>query len=71
MEGRIQTREWDDRDGNKRRSTEIVANQVVFLGSRAESPDDASVEPEMQRATAPLTEARQPEVEITDDDIPF
>lgn len=34
LEGRIQTREWEDRDGNKRYTTEIVADRVLFLGSR-------------------------------------
>lgn len=32
IEGRIQTRKWEDRDGNTRYSTEIVANDVQFLG---------------------------------------
>src|SRR5438309_11702546 len=32
LEGRLQTRSWDDKDGNKRYTTEIVATQVVFLG---------------------------------------
>ena len=32
IEGKIQTREWTDRDGNKRYMTEIVATNVVFLG---------------------------------------
>ncbi len=33
IEGRIQTRSWDDRDGVKRYRTEIVANSIQFLGS--------------------------------------
>lgn len=33
VEGRIQTRSYDDKDGNKRYVTEIVANDVQFLGS--------------------------------------
>ena len=32
VEGRIQTREWQDRDGNRRWTTEIVAQTVQFLG---------------------------------------
>ena len=32
IEGRIQTREWEDKEGQKRRTTEIVANTVQFLG---------------------------------------
>ena len=34
IEGRIQTSSWEDKDGNKRYTTEIVANDVQFLGSR-------------------------------------
>jgi single-strand DNA-binding protein len=33
VEGRIQYRQWDDKDGNKRTSTEIVAQNIVLLGS--------------------------------------
>jgi len=36
IEGRLQTREWDDKNGQKRSTTEIVANRVVFLGSKGE-----------------------------------
>jgi single-strand DNA-binding protein len=32
VEGRIQTREWQDRDGNRRWTTEVVAQTVQFLG---------------------------------------
>ena len=34
VEGRLQTREWQDKDGGKRTATEIVASNVVFLGGR-------------------------------------
>jgi len=34
VEGRLQTRSWDDRDGNKKYMTEIVASDIQFLGSR-------------------------------------
>lgn len=34
VQGRLQTRTWDDKDGNKRRSTEIVADRVVFIGGK-------------------------------------
>ena len=32
LEGRIQYRDWEDKTGNKRTTTEVVANQIVFLG---------------------------------------
>jgi single-strand DNA-binding protein len=38
IEGRLQTREWEDKEGQKRRTTEIVANTVQFLGGRGEGP---------------------------------
>src|SRR4030042_7218180 len=40
IEGRIQTREWEDRDKNKRYTTEIVATQMQMLGARG--PADVS-----------------------------
>jgi single-strand DNA-binding protein len=38
IEGRIQTREWQDRDGNRRWTTEIIARDIQMLGGR----DDVS-----------------------------
>ena len=32
LEGRLRTRSWEDKDGNKRYTTEIIANDVQFLG---------------------------------------
>ena len=47
VEGRIQTRDWEDRDGHKRTTTEIVATTVQFLsggqsGARHDSASDPS-----------------------------
>ncbi len=36
IEGRLQTREWTDKEGKKNWSTEIVANQVTFLGQKGD-----------------------------------
>lgn len=33
IEGRLQTREWNDKEGNKRYTTEVIAQRVQFLGS--------------------------------------
>jgi len=70
VEGRLRTREWNDRDGNKRRTTEIVINQMVLLGSRGEGGSDAAYSTTAS-APEPLPEAPGAEPEITDDDIPF
>jgi single-strand DNA-binding protein len=37
VEGRLQTRAWEDNVGNKRTSTEIVANEMIVLGDRKDS----------------------------------
>ena len=70
IEGRIQTREWDDRDGNRRRTTEIVAREMKMLGSRS---DEMGMGSGAQRPASRASQPSQPsqEVEITDDDIPF
>ena len=45
IEGRLQTRHWDDQEGNKHTSVEIVANEMIILGERRES-GEAGVESE-------------------------
>ena len=40
VEGRLQTREWEDRDGNRRWTTEVVAREIQFLGGRGGGGDD-------------------------------
>ena len=40
VEGRLQTRQWEDRDGNNRYTTEVVANDIQFLGGRGGGGDD-------------------------------
>lgn len=44
VEGRLQTNEWEDRDGNERQTTEIVADTVQFLGGDA-TPDGREPKP--------------------------
>ncbi len=42
IEGKIRTRSYDDKDGNKRYATEIVADQMQMLGKRQDSQSDES-----------------------------
>lgn len=37
VEGRLQIRDWTDKDGNKRRSAEVIADHVYFGGSKTET----------------------------------
>jgi single-strand DNA-binding protein len=62
VEGSLQTRDWTDRDGNKRYTTETVARLVQVLGKR-EHP--VTEPPASEEPPTP------PEAEVPEDDIPF
>lgn len=68
VEGRIQTRSYDDREGNKKYITEIVASRIQFLGGRGEGDRSAAGAPEDISAPASIAE---PLVGEEDDDLPF
>ena len=85
VEGRLQTRSYDDKDGKKVYATEVVAEEVLLLGGRGEgggSGFDASGAG-TARSNAPSrgrssgtggpapAENDLPEMQITDDDVPF
>ena len=56
IEGRIQTREWEDKEGNKRQTTEIVAQNVTFLGGRGEGGGGGGGRPGAGKQDAPPPE---------------
>ena len=74
VEGRLQTRQWDDKDGNKRYTTEIKADRITLLGGGgggARTGGGGGAE-YSGRAGASGGGMEEPPVEpITDDDIPF
>ena len=40
IEGRLQTRRWEDDEGNKRSTTEVVAREMIMLGDRRDRQED-------------------------------
>ena len=52
VEGRLQTRQWDDKQGQKRYTTEIVATTVQFLGAQGEQRTGSASQSTYQGATA-------------------
>jgi len=83
VEGRLQTRSYEDKDGNKRSFTEVIADDVILLSSRGaqEGEEGATFENRSSppaRGAAPRPQpqpAQEPAAgfneAITDDDVPF
>ncbi len=67
IEGRLQTRQWDDKDGNKRYTTEIRSDRVVLLSSGG----GRGVQVDRGEAPGGHAPAQEPSEPLTDDDIPF
>ena len=69
VEGRLQTRKWDDKDGKPRYTTEVRGDRVVLLGGGG-----AAGGRQQPRAAGPAgmdEPMGEPATELTDDDIPF
>ena len=69
VEGRLQTREWNDKDGNKRYTTEIVADRVQFIGGARDGGSGGGRfdgPPPPNDADAPSGDSS-----FSDDEIPF
>jgi len=77
VEGRIQTRSWDDKDGSKKYRTEIVADTVQFgakAGGAGSSPESSSAGAPTSIASEPADVGGQidyPTDDINPEDIPF
>lgn len=65
IEGKIRTRSWDDKDGNKRYTTEIVADNMQMLGSKQSNEESAA----SQNESAPEVDVENMPAE--EDDLPF
>ena len=63
VEGRLQTRSWEDKDGNRKWRTEIVATQMQMLGARGVPAEASGFEKEVA--------IDQGEPPGADDEVPF
>ena len=78
IEGSLRTRKWQDRDGNDRYTTEIVANDMQMLGGRGgggggggDSYESGSSQARPAAASAGGAGSSEPPMDDFDDDIPF
>jgi single-strand DNA-binding protein len=70
IEGKIQTRKWEDKEGKDRWTTEIVANEMQMLGSRSSGSNSAPSS--MEGSPSSNVSAPKPQSsDDFDDDIPF
>lgn len=68
VDGRLQIREWTDKDGNKRKSAEIVANNVYFGDSKKDAETAGAT---ISVSPAPATPQQNDDFVESDDDLPF
>ena len=74
IEGRIQTRSWEGQDGQKRRTTEIIANDVQFLDSRSGGPGGGPSDGTARSRPAASSDIPAPDDaprDVDPDEIPF
>lgn len=65
VEGRLQTRSYEDKEGQKRYSTELVAEEVILLGGGGEKQGDGGLVSQPSSSRPPMDSG------ISDDDVPF
>ncbi len=68
VQGRMQTRKWEDKEGVERYTTEIVVDKMKMLGSK---PEGESQERTSSKPANATTAKRAPTVDDLDDDVPF
>jgi single-strand DNA-binding protein len=73
IDGKLQTRSWDDKEGKKRYTTEIVANTVQFLGTAPDKVEttDSGVEYSQPTESSSVPPFEPNVTHISDDEIPF
>ncbi|MEJ2093882.1 MAG: single-stranded DNA-binding protein [Gammaproteobacteria bacterium] len=70
VEGRLQTRKWQDKEGKDRYTTEIVANEMQMLGSRSGGSANYDQSPPKTEESSSSSKVTATQDEF-DDDIPF
>lgn len=79
VNGRLEIREWQDKDGNKRRNAEVMADNIYFTGSKKESGgpggytpySDSDAPPAKNEFDTPLGGSDFAELGDDDDELPF
>ena len=70
LEGRLQTRSWEDQNGVKKYRTEIIADNMIMLGSKSDNASNVN-NTNNNEDSAPQEKKEEAEEEINIEDIPF
>jgi len=70
VEGKLRTRSWSDKEGNKRSTTEVEAQNIVLLGRRIEGAEEEPYQPQPQPQPQPQSAAADFPVEEEEADLP-
>ena len=79
IEGRIQTGSYDDKDGNRRYTTDVVCDSVQFLESKNKDDNEPSYTPREDKGynsnqyqeRQPAKKQNTPSIDVSEDDLPF
>lgn len=70
VEGRLKTRSWDNKEGQKVYKTEIIAENIEFLDSKSDSNQQGQSQGQSQQQSRPFASNEQV-MDLSDDNLPF
>lgn len=71
VSGRLQLRDWTDREGSKRRSAEVIVDNIYFGGSKKDNSAASQSAPQQSHSAPAYEQSRFVEMDDGDEDLPF
>ena len=71
VSGRLQLRDWTDREGGKRRSAEVIVDNIYFGGSKNDNPATSKSAPQQSHSAPAYEQSRFAEMDDCDEELPF
>lgn len=71
VSGRLQLRDWTDREGSKRRSAEVIVDNIYFGGSKKDNSAASQSAPQQSHSAPAYEQSRFVEMDDGDEELPF
>ena len=71
VSGRLQLRDWTDREGSKRRSAEVIVDNIYFGGSKKDNSAASQSAPQQSHSAPAYEQSRCVEMDDGDEELPF